>query len=274
MKLETRVSGPWEYGDWRLGGQGTRTDLLAVSDAIVGGATEGDIASKYPCTFIKYTRGINRLLTLQTIPRTQPPEVILCYGLTGTGKTKYAYDTYPQLYRKPCDTRWFDRYQGQETLLLDDFGGKMSKMTLLYVLQLLDRYPLLVEAKGVYIDLQATTIIITTNHHPRMWYDYDKREPNYDALKRRIHKVLYFYEFGKSPVNCDMDFFFSEFWEGRAPTTFCRPIQIEDLTQEDTEETEEITPNEDSEESDNELCEASEVFHAIIGDAFKAPRQN
>lgn len=261
MKLESRVKGPFEHGDWRLGGAGTRTDLLAVADRVQQGAKESDIASEYPVQFIKYTRGINTLINLTTTPRTQPPEIILCYGLTGTGKTKYCYDKYPLLYRKPCDTRWFDRYQGQDVLLLDDFGGKMSKMTCLYLLQLLDRYPLLVEAKGTYMTLLATTIIITTNHHPRLWYDWEGREESYAAMKRRIHKVLHFVEFGKAAVDCDMDMFFDNWIPAYEPSIYCIPKDLHDLT------TEEESSHE-SDDSDVEYVGETQ----IVNRDFVAPR--
>ncbi len=273
MKSDTRVCGPFEYGDWRLGGAGTRTDLIAVTDRINAGGDEQDIASEFPVAYIKYTRGIINLINLHSNPRTQPPEVILCYGPTGTGKTKWCYDTHPLLYRKPCDTRWFDRYHGQEVLLLDDFGGKMSKMTLLYLLQLLDRYPLIVEAKGIYCEMMATTILITTNHHPRMWYDYDRREESYDALKRRIHKVYWFFEYGQKPLECDMDMFYSEFWEGRLPTTFCVP-EVHDLTTEEESDDENQTGYAviDCDEEGNELEPAHREEPVPLVAPFVPPR--
>ncbi len=248
MKEEGRKHGPFEGGDWRLGGAGTRTDLLSVCDRVKEGATETDISSEFPVAYIKYRRGIQGLISLSEKTREQPPEIILCYGPTGTGKTKHCYDTWPKLYRKPCDTRWFDRYQGQATLLLDDFGGAMSKMSLLYLLQLLDRYPLLVEAKGTYCNLMATTIVITTNHHPRKWYDYEKREESYAALERRVHQVLYFENFGEDPEECEKSVFFQNYYEG-VPTSQFIQHKIEES--DSTMETDEQSSSEES--SDEEL---------------------
>ncbi len=221
MKEESRTAGPYEVGDWRRGGQGTRNDLLSISDEIQKGANEADIASEYPVSYIKFHSGINKLILLCTDTRTVPPKIILCYGATGTGKTKYCYDKYPELYRKPCDTRWFDGYVGQKVLLLDDFGGSRSKMTLLYLLQLLDRYPLLVEAKGKYVHLQSTVILMTTNIHPRLWYDYNRREESYKALKRRIHQVFHFKKFGQMHLSLSLDSYFDDWFEScNEDTTF------------------------------------------------------
>lgn len=243
MKEDTRISGPYENGDWRLGGEGTRTDILAVADRVQQGATASDVASEFPCTFIKYHRGVEKLVGYSEKQRTQPPEIIICYGPTGTGKTKHCYDKYPRLYRKPCDTRWFDRYNGQTELILDDFGGAMSKMSLLYLLQILDRYPMIVEAKGTYINMMATTIVITTNIHPRLWYNYDKREESYKALERRIHQVLYFPKFGVEAINCDIKCFFQNFYEGMEVAEYVIPLE-EDESSDDTVTTEEQSDEE------------------------------
>ncbi len=247
MKDDSRKQGPFEGGDWRLGGAGTRTDLLLVTDRIKEGATETDISSEFPVQYIKFRRGIQGLISLSEKAREQPPEIILCYGTTGTGKTKHCYDSWPKLYRKPCDTRWFDRYQGQACLLLDDFGGAMSKMSLLYLLQLLDRYPLLVEAKGTYCNLMATTIVITTNHHPRKWYDYEKREESYHALERRVHQVLYFAKYGEEPVECEKSVFFQNYFEGMDTSGYIQEIMDEsDSTQETDEQSSEESSDEES----------------------------
>lgn len=234
MKEESRISGPYEVGDWLKGGQGTRTDLLALSKEIQTGASEADIASEYPVSYIKFHRGINKLIMMCTPARTEPPVIILCYGKTGTGKTKYCYDKYSELYRKPCDTRWFDNYVGQKVLLLDDFGGAMSKMSLLYLLQLLDRYPLIVEAKGKYVHMEATTILLTTNIHPRLWYNYNHRESSYAALKRRIHKVFHFKKFGQMHMCLSKDSFFDEWFEScNEDSIFIEETQVVSLSSSD-----------------------------------------
>ena len=46
-KAETKIDGPWEHGDFGAGGQGCRTDLLAVKEAIDAGASDLDIAEAH-----------------------------------------------------------------------------------------------------------------------------------------------------------------------------------------------------------------------------------
>ncbi len=215
MKTDTREpdGGPWELGDYKSGGQGTRVDLAMVATSVKSGFSSKEIAEEYPAQWIKYNKGIKSLINILQPKRTVAPKVYICYGPTGTGKTKWAHDNYPKLYKKPCDTRWFDGYSGQKTLLLDDFSGAASKMSLNYVLQLLDRYPLQVEIKGDYMALLATTIIITTNIHPRLWYKYERRMSQYHALARRLANVLWFKKFGTPAVKVGHGLFFENYWE-------------------------------------------------------------
>ncbi len=220
MKHETREKGPWEYGVFKAGGSGSRNDLREVSDMVLAGSPIKEIANEFPVQFIKYHKGISKLISLNIEVRTVAPTIILCFGKTGTGKTKWAYDHYPKLYKKPCDSRWFDTYIGQKCLLLDDFAGASSKVSLNYTLQLLDRYPMLVEVKGDYVNLQSTTVVITTNLHPKTWYNYEKRAEQFNALTRRFHKVLWFSEFGKKPMLCSVDTFFKCWWEDCADEVY------------------------------------------------------
>lgn len=190
-KEDTREDGPFELGIWEGGGQGKRTDLGDACQLLLQTRDVAQVASTYPVPYVKYFRGLSALLSVTSGERTIPPRVTLYYGPTGTGKTRRAYTLYPGLYRKAPDTRWFDGYTGQEVLLLDDFMGAASKMSLAYLLQLLDRYPISVEIKGNYVPLVATRIIVTTNLHPWTWYDYTGRTESFSALARRFSDVLY-----------------------------------------------------------------------------------
>jgi len=192
MKEDSRTEGPFEAGEF-AGSQGKRTDLEDACNTAVESMSLATVAAEHPATFVKFHRGFTRLIQLHQQSRELAPKVTLCYGPTGTGKTLYARSVdEDDFYVKPPSTKWFDGYTGQKTLILDDFAGKLSKFELTYVLQLLDRYSFQVEFKGGYCDLLAERIIITTNIHPRMWYDYSRREEHYKALARRIHEIWYF----------------------------------------------------------------------------------
>lgn len=85
-------------------------------------------------------------------------------------------------------------------------------MSLSYLLQLIDRYPIAVQVKGSYAVLAATKIIVTTNIHPLLWYDYARREGQYKALARRFTKVSVFP--GKlGAVQVPLKVFFDDWFE-------------------------------------------------------------
>ncbi len=263
MKTDTRVRGPWEHGEFKLS-PGKRSDLLEVSDMVQAGCKIAEISREFPVQFIKYHRGISKLISLNIEVRMVAPTIILCFGKTGTGKTKWAYDSYPKLYRKPCDTRWFDTYADQKCLLLDDFGGASSKMSLNYVLQLLDRYPIQVEVKGDYVGLQATTIVLTTNLHPATWYDYSKREEQFNALARRFHKVLWFHTFGEPPKAVSVQTFFKEWWEGCSDDVYLieetQELKTESSTQDYNSQTIFIDLTRSSSEAEEDVDSSLDLF--------------
>ncbi len=231
MKADTREVGPWEFGEWNSKGQGHRTDLEEVAK-YCNGKTALAVYNLYPGTFMKYTRGIEKITFMTRPRRTEAPIVELYYGPTGTGKTRKCYEDNPldSMYRKAPQTTWFDGYMGQDVLLLDDFSGASSKFTLSYLLQLLDRYPIDVEVKGSYHPLLATRIIITTNNHPRKWYRYADREEQYKALARRIDQVLWFKAYGDEPMILSKSSFFDDWNEYcDEELTFVEVTQEEDL---------------------------------------------
>lgn len=53
-------------------------------------------------------------------------------------------------------------------------------------------YNVKLEVKGGYVDRNCSKLIVTTNIHPRNWYDYENREEHYLALARRFNKVIVF----------------------------------------------------------------------------------
>lgn len=202
QKPETQLEGPFEYGIFTEPKPGSRTDL---SNAVTELALHRDIsriAVDHGPAFIKYHRGFEKYLEVTAPSRTEPPRVYLYFGPTGTGKTRLAYKDDKGLFRKHPDGRWFDGLRENDTVLLDDFNGAASKMSLSYVLQMLDRYPFDVEVKGGHKHLLAKTIVLTSNNHPNTWWDYNTRLEGYKALARRFHKVIYFGESESFEVDC------------------------------------------------------------------------
>ena len=112
-------------------------------------------------------------------------KVLYVWGKSGSGKTKWAWESYPDLYSKP-EGMWWDGYNGEKTLLLDDFYGDTSGIDYSLMLKVLDRYPLSLPVKGGFTPALFTTVIITSNLPSSKMYRDGLR-----ALKRRITQVTF-----------------------------------------------------------------------------------
>lgn len=122
--------------------------------------------------------------------------VHILWGEPGTGKTRYVYDNekFEDIYELSSPNvsggaLWFDGYQGEPVLLLDDFYGWIK---LSFLLRLLDRYPLKLPIKGSFVQCQFRRIYVTSNTYWENWYDFEKLGSSLKgALERRLSKVEY-----------------------------------------------------------------------------------
>lgn len=224
-KLDTRIRGPWESGMRTRPGQGARSDLADLVELAKTGPTLKALVEAGGTTFTRYSRGISLIRSLYLDKPRLPPVVVLCYGPPGTGKTRLIYDNFPheQIYRKICTDQFFDGYEGQDVLLLDDFAGRASKMALTDLLGILDRYPYRLPVKGSSQPLTSTKIFLTTNMHPKLWYDYTNRSGEWRCVMRRINQVVWF----KTPTvskHLSVSEFFEDWSEGCDEETVFRPL--------------------------------------------------
>lgn len=197
-KEETRQAGPWRYG--QLPAQGKRSDIAAAAQALMDGKSLSAVSQEFPEIALKYGSGMYKFTrTLPPPPLDHPKRVFLFIGPPGTGKTRMAtsidfdLDKGPneQVYLKNPD-EWFDFYQGQDTVVLDDFVGSASKFSLAMTLRILDRYRMPVPVKGSYEWWIPKTVVLTTNVHPKSWYKWTNRESQLDALARRFCEIRIF----------------------------------------------------------------------------------
>lgn len=200
-KEDTRVSGPWESGEWREAGQGNRSDLTEFRLAIQSGKRKRELMdegydiqiAKFP-KFYQTVRGLTR-------PKREDESfagVVLLFGYPGTGKTRYVIENYPDYWECGISngTMWYDGYDLHNVVLFDDFCGKMSKMPLCVLLKLFDRYVRSAPVKGDFTWWRPNIIFVTTNIHPRLWYDWENRESQWPALTRRIEHVYWYKQDG------------------------------------------------------------------------------
>jgi len=107
-------------------GQGSRTDILAVQQMIVEGRSNREIADFDFALYARLYKAIDRYRSMVRPKRENPPFVILLQGPPECGKTRWAYDNYPDLWEPAIAMgrdNWFDGYDNNEVVLLDEFEG-------------------------------------------------------------------------------------------------------------------------------------------------------
>lgn len=190
-KPESRIEGPWEFGDVNMVKvRGTRSDLEEIKLFLDEGASETFIAENFFGQWTRYHRAFTRYSFIRCKPRSRKPFVTVLFGPPGMGKSRYVYSRYPDAFPLSEGNRgdiWWDGYDPNvhDTVIIDDFYGwiKYSLM-----LKLLDRYPLIVDVKGTRCQFRATRIFITSNKRPESWYPNVKEK---EALLRRIERSCF-----------------------------------------------------------------------------------
>lgn len=186
----------WELGgEWgTISQQGKRTDIDELVEEIVHEKkTIREIALQHPAQFVKYHKGLRELRSMVLEPRKldKMPEVIVLWGGTGTGKTRDAYIKYWPEERhylwKPSNGQWWDNYDGEKKIIVDEFRGTMVWADLL---GLLDRNEFRAPVKGGFVQIQADKFVFTSPMPPHFWYKDDDRYDRFAQLERRMTKVI------------------------------------------------------------------------------------
>lgn len=171
----------WEAGD--LMTPGKRTDLEAIRVKLQNGASELDIADEHFSQWVVYRRSFQRYTALLSQNRSWKTKVIVLWGDTGVGKTRFVMDQImDRTFWSPGDYKWFDGYTGQDVVLFDEYRGQYD---ISLFLKLTDRYPLSVPIKGGFTKWCPKKIYITSNCCPSTWYR-DCNEKTIDAFWRRL----------------------------------------------------------------------------------------
>lgn len=202
----TYIKGPYSKGDKHkplnadfvergdCPAQGKRSDLVAYHEDIKKGKRGRDLSVDHLAIRAKYPRLEQTLINEEDELKAREmynngikPEIHVRWGPPGTGKTRFVYETHPDVY-EPCikknGVHWWSNYRGQDVILLDEFDGQIPIRDFL---RLIDRYPFCMETKGGHVWRLASKIYICSNNPPEEWYPAENHQ--FEKIQRRLTSV-------------------------------------------------------------------------------------
>jgi hypothetical protein len=211
-KEETRqdaAASPFVFGSFPKRTQGRRTDIHEFVQELESDGINAAIESN-PSILVRYPRGVQAYSQhvlrqrFSNLPTYRHVSVRVHQGDAGQGKTRAVYERAHVHYGEmpyalfSMSPEWWDGYQGENVILLDDFYGQLPLNRLL---RILDGYPILLPVKGSYTFSLYTEVHITTNQDWDQWYQIIRERDQYErgsgqrlyeALKRRITSVTHY----------------------------------------------------------------------------------
>jgi len=170
---------------------GKREGLAAVCDLLKEGRSMREVAEIEPATYVRYVRGLESLAFRLSHERDFKTQISWFWGPTGTGKSRRAADMVKgeSAYWKPGSTKWWNGYEGQHTVIVDDYRRDLC--TFAELLRLFDRYPHQVETKGGVRSFVSRRIIITAPKRPDTTWA-SRTDEDLQQLLRRIEVIEHF----------------------------------------------------------------------------------
>ena len=202
-KAETSIEGTFEeWGDLPEERQGQRTDWDLAYEMLDEGNDVMTVinAQRHMMRYKNTLEQVRQEMIAQEFRNTfRKLEVIYIQGATGLGKSrhvmeKYGYENVCQItgYLHGC----FDKYQCEDVLILDEFaqGFKIQDMN-----NYLDGYPLMLPCRYANKVACYTKVYIISNIPLELQYPAIRVDNPavWDALMRRIGKVLVFFDVGR-----------------------------------------------------------------------------
>jgi len=188
----THLEGPFIWGEPAR--QGQRSDLLDIQIKLDNKMPITEIAKDHFGSFIRYGKAFKEYKRITTVRRTWKTIVWLIIGPSGRGKSNFAdsmaraIGSTFKLPPKKGSGLYFDDYDGQECVIIDEMNG--NKCTPEFFNELCDRYELCVPFHGTAgTQFVAKHLFITTNYLPAEWWKKRTKEQTRQTM-RRIDIVL------------------------------------------------------------------------------------
>lgn len=151
-----------------------------------------DLIEANPSLYSRCHAGIEKMWHAAQIKRalTIPMEkkrFIVHYGAARAGKSTWVREKWPaaDVYRKNPSHGWFQRYNGEPVIWLEEFDGKIERAELC---MLIDPGLYTAQVKGSDVPVLAHTVVVTTNIPPNQWYPCASSVEK-DAVLKRIDEL-------------------------------------------------------------------------------------
>lgn len=195
--------------------------LKSIADALDEGVSQVDLSEMFPATMIQYRKQVKGYITekrQREMGSDRPVYVEVRWGCTGTGKTQSVFkDDYQRtgkavsicnqftpplqcwrktnIFTKRGLAEWFDGYEAEPVLLLDDFYPT-TRTDADFMLSVLDKYYCRVNVKGDTVVAEWQHVVITCNTNPETWFKVNDQLQipfeKYKAVLNRIHRITFF----------------------------------------------------------------------------------
>ena len=202
-KSETRISGPYEYGEFAE--ERSRTDIKGFLEMAKNGAGYELLSQLYPSLYVKELNKIGKIYentnNAKYMSTCRNIEVIYVYGPERVGKTSYVFsqlDNLEDIYQITLfNDYWFTNYQYQKAIFIDEFIGQIRPITKMN--KLLEPFPLMLNCKNSFVYAAFEKVYIISNYPLKDVYvaEQAEKKASYDAFCKRINKIIRFDEKGE-----------------------------------------------------------------------------
>lgn len=150
--------------------------------AYARGHTIRECWEKHPVTMSRMHRSVAVMKAALVPLQKETPHVYVKWGPTNTGKSHMCHvgasggagadygerDYYVMCTPTKGAVTWYDDYTGQEDVVIEDLSGEIGYRLLL---RMLDKYRMRVQIKGAMVSFCPKRVWISSNKHPKEWFD-------------------------------------------------------------------------------------------------------